>query len=311
MPPTPLNPTSVRVIDPILSTVVQGYQSNERVGRYLFPSVPVSVAGGQVLTFGKEAFRLYNARRAPGGATKRIEFGYLGAPYALVQDALEAKVPREFLRDAAQVPGIDLAKSAVNLVMDAATLSLENEQARIATNTANYDANHKLTLAGGDKWSADTGKPLNNIGDGIEAVRKSTGKRPNVALLSAQAWTAAKSNPQVTERFKYTQSGPVTVAQFAQLIEVENVAVADSAYADDDDEFQDVWGNNVVLAFAPQKSAGIQQPSYGYTYTMLGNPLVEAPYYDNNTKSWVYGVGYERAAVLTGQLAGFLIQGPK
>ena len=36
--------------------------------------------------------------------------------------------------------------------------------------------------------------------------------------------------------------------------------------------------------------------------------MVEVPYYDNNAKSWIYGVGYERAPQLTGITAGFLIQ---
>ena len=145
---TPLNTAGARIIDPILSTHASGYRHPERVGNLLFPAVPVGVSGGQRLEFGKESFRLYNARRAPGSDTKRIQFGYAGKPFALTQEALEAAVPREWMRDASQVPGIDLAARAVNLVMNSVTLLLEYQQATIATTAANYDNDHKVTLAG-------------------------------------------------------------------------------------------------------------------------------------------------------------------
>ena len=72
--------------------------------------------------------------------------------------------------------------------------------------------------------------------------------------------------------------------------------------------FGDVWGKDAVLAYAPRSSSGLEEPSFGYTYTMLQNPFVEAPYWDGNKKSWIYGVTYERAPVLTGMAAGFVIK---
>ena len=98
--------SQVRVVDPILTTHARGYKHADRVGGLLFPTVDVTVSAGKVIEFGKESFMLYNARRAPGGATKQVDFGYLGKPYELVQDSLDGKVPREFERDAAAVPGI-------------------------------------------------------------------------------------------------------------------------------------------------------------------------------------------------------------
>ena len=71
-----LSTAGVRVIDPILSNVVQGYSNMDLVGKNLFPNVPVFASGGQIIEFGKEAFKLYNARRAPGGKTSRIQMGY-------------------------------------------------------------------------------------------------------------------------------------------------------------------------------------------------------------------------------------------
>ena len=78
----PVSNAGARVIDPILTTVAQGYNSPDYVGAQLFPEVPVAASGGQIIEFGREAFQLYNSRRSPGGSTREIQFGYLGRPFA-------------------------------------------------------------------------------------------------------------------------------------------------------------------------------------------------------------------------------------
>ena len=305
-----MNPGQVRVVDPILSTVAQGYRNAAFVGGFLFPRVGVTVSGGRILTFGKESFQAYNLRRAPGAATTRIGFGYAGERYALVQDAVEVPVPREHMRDAAQVPGVDLGTRATNTGMQVVTKALEAEQASIALNASNYDSDHKVTLSGGTKWSAETGTPSADVETAKEAIRASTGMYPNVVLLSALAFKAAKNNPKVVERFKYVSKDSITAEMLASLWEVERVVVGRAVTASDAGAFSDIWGNNAVVAYAPQQPSGMEEPSYGYTYTMEGHPLVEQPYWDNGAKSWIYGVTMERAPVLAGMAAGYLIQNP-
>ena len=95
----PMSPSQTRVIDPILSTVAQGYQHQEHVGRFLFPRVPVPSPSGKIIEFGMESFKLYNTKRARGSNTKRITFGYEGKPYSLTEDSLEALVDFKDLRD--------------------------------------------------------------------------------------------------------------------------------------------------------------------------------------------------------------------
>lgn len=308
---TGMTNAQVRIVDPVLSAVAHGYTNAEFVGGILFPRISVGQRGGQVLEFGKEAFRAYNIRRAPGGPTRRIQYGYLGKAFALIQDAVEAVVPIEHMNEAAVAqPGVDLSAGAVRLTMDVTLKSLEVEQAGIATGAANYDNNHKVTLSGGDKWSADTGNPTKDIEEGKEAVRATTGKRANVCILSAQAYMAARTNPKIMEHFSKTTDEPVTAAMLSKLWEVQ-VAVGDAITADDNDVFTDIWGNNAVLAYVPTANRSQGTPSFGYTYTLNGHPIVEQGYYDRNTKSWIHGVTMERAPVLTGMGAGFLIQNPK
>ncbi|MEO5341066.1 MAG: major capsid protein [Magnetococcus sp. MYC-9] len=305
-----MSSSQIRVLDPVLTEVAQGFRHEEHVGLTLFPRVMVQSSGGQVLEFGKESFKLYQARRAPGSATRRVQFGYLGRSFALVQDALEGQVPREYLRDAARIPGVELGQRAVRGTLRALSLTLEYDQARLATTASHYDSNHKLSLTGTDKWSDAGSDPSGDINTGKEAVRASVGVYPNTLLLSAQAFNALKEHPKVVDRFKYTSRDSVTPEMLAALWDLQRVVVGKAVAFDDVGNDLDIWGNNAVLAYVPANSSGMEDPSFGYTYTMQGHPLVEKPYYENNAKSWIYPVTYERLPVLTGMLSGFLIQTP-
>ena len=125
------SPQQVRVIDPILTDFAHGYVHGERVGNFLFPPVPVSVSGGQVIQFGKESFRKQNFRRAPGASKKRVSFGYKGDPYSLYQDAFEVPVPYEHMRDSNVVPGIDHGRQATMFAMDSGSHPDDGTQKRL------------------------------------------------------------------------------------------------------------------------------------------------------------------------------------
>lgn len=300
----------VRVVDPILSNVARGYKNSELVGMHLFPYVGVSQRGGKVLEFGKESFKLYATGRTPGANTKRVNFGHSGVPYALEQHALEGVVPFEHQEEAAAVPGIDMGQGAVISTQDIIALRLEKAQSDIARNAANYSANNKITLAGVDQWSAyATSNPSQDIRDAIESVRSQTGKRPNVVLLGAKVFASLQEHPLILDRTKFTSKDSITADILAGLWNVQKVVVGDSIYADDNDAIQDVWGNDVVLAYTQIGTvANRGLPSYGYTYRLSNYPIVEQPYYDRNSKSWIYPVTDEVSPVMAGPLAGFVIK---
>jgi len=310
-----MNLGQVRIANPILTTHVQGYRHPEYVGYALFPPVPVDAYAGQVIEFGKESFVKYNLRRAPGGPTARVSFGYAGKNYALVQDSAEAGVPVEHQEEAEAVPGLDLGRGAVNVTMRAIQLSLEVDQAALATNDALYGANFKTTLAGATKWSHADGKPVTDIRAGADQIRKGTGVRPNTLLLSADAWTAMQLNPQM--KSYYTNSdGPLTLEMAKRVLEVQKIVVGEGIYAPAvGADTVDIWGNNAILAYVANPSGAetpdMGNPSFGYTYVKRGHPFAAEPRWDGGTKSWLYGTTMARAPVLSGITAAFLFKNPK
>lgn len=308
-----ITPSQARVVDPVLSSIAQGYHNNEMVGGFLFPIAPVGLRGGNVLTFGKEGFMLYATQRAPGENTKRVSFGYAGAPYALADFSLEGLVPVEIEQEASNGPGIDMGAGAINEVSDIMALRLEKQQADIARNAALYGANNKLTLSGTSQWS-DFGAisdPVAVIEAGKDAVRAATGKRPNTAVIGAAVMSKLKQHPKIVERLKYTGRDVATPELLASLFGLERVVVGDSIYSNDaGTAFSDVWGKDVVLAYTKLGTVASRgTPSYGYTYQLNGYPLVEEPYFDRSAKSWVYPVTRSEAPVMAAAGAGFLISG--
>lgn len=302
-----------RVINPVLSRILLGYRNSDLVGDALFPRVNTPVAAGKIIEFGRESFILYNTTRSPGAATKRISFGHQGNDYALENHSLEAVVPREYLRDANIVPNIDLAARASKIVMNSMLLAVEYAQAVLATTAGNYGSSNKVALSGVAKWSDDACNPKTSINAAREAVRSAIGMYPNVLFLSAQAFSALRENPYVVERFKYVSKDSITAEMLAALFDFEKCVVGKAVTAVETSSgvtMSDVWGNNAVVAYVPSNPMGMEQPSFGYTYVLDGHPLVEQPYWDNNSKSWIYGVSFERKPVLTGITSGYLIQTP-
>lgn len=306
-----LTPSQARVIDPILSTVAQGYKNAELIGFNLFPVVPVGTRGGKIITFGKEDFALYNTARAPGANTKRVQFGYSGVPFALESHSLEGMVPVELLQEGQAVPGINQGTVAVYKTQNIIFSRLEYAQAMLAMTAGNYPAGNKITLAGTSQWSdltSGVSDPIKDIEVAKEAVRKQIGRRPNTIVMGAAVFAMLKMHPKVVERMKYTGRDVATPELLAALFDVKRVVVGEAVYTDNAGAMNDMWGKGVVVAYTDMSGvADAGSPTFGYTYRLQGYPLVEQPYPERNSKSWIYPVTDEVAPVIAGASAGYLI----
>ena len=306
-----MTPSGARIVDPVLSTIAQGYQNSAMVAQALFPQVAVPTRGGNIVTFGKEDFMLYASARAPGTNTKRVQFGYSGSTYALVDYGLEGQVPIEVLQDGMNGPGIDHAAMAIRKVSNIMALRLEKQAADLATTAGSYAAGNKTTLSGTAQWSDYTGtsQPIQNIETAKEAVRAATGKRANTVVMGALVMAKLRQHPVIVDRMKYTGRDVATPEILAALMGVDRVLVGDAIYSNDaGTAFTDVWGKFCVVAYTDTASvADMGAPSYGYTYMLNGYPQAEEPYFDRNTKSWVYPVTRAESPVLASASAGYLI----
>lgn len=305
-----MNRSQVRVVDPILSAVASGYKNAAYVGTTLMPIISCPKSGIRLMKFGKEAFIKYNMRRAPGGKTATVQYGYASDPVALVQDALNGKVPREWLRDSEDIPGVNLGTSAVRTVMNTLHLGLEIEIAEIAVDANNYGANNKVALSGTDMWSDSNSKLKKQMNTYKEAIRSKIGVYPNKMVLTPSDFNALDEHPEIRDQFKFTSSESITPEMIARFFDLESVVVGKSVWTPDETtEMSDCWSSTVLAYVPPEGERSMGVPSYGYTYVLDQHPLVEEAYFDKDTKSWIYPAEFERRPYQTGMEAGFLIQG--
>ena len=305
-----MTPSQARVIDPILTEVARGYRSNKAaIANILFPIVTVFSRGGKILTFSPDDFKLVSTVRAPGTATKRVQFGYAGEDYALVDHRLEALTPAEIQEEGLAVPGLDNIAMSIAKVQNVMALEREYQASVIARNDANYGSNNKETLSGTGQWSDPASDPIADVNEAKEAIRQQTGEKPNVLTLGPKVLTALRNHPKLLDRLSTSSDRlPASIQQLQALFELDQVVEGAAVYHDGT-QFQDVWGKDAILAYtAPASMQEMGSPNYGYTYQLSGRPMVEQGYEDRNHNSWVNPVTDARKPVLAGAAAGFIFK---
>lgn len=307
-----MNTAQARVIDPILTEVARGFESQlPLVADVLFPRVPVNQRAGTIITFGREQFQVINTRRAPGADTRNIQVGYGSEKFSLVDNRLMGLVPVELLEEASAVPGIDLAAATIRVVQGKMELEREVAAAALARAPGAYAAGNRATLAAADRWSTPaTSNPFAVIEVAKEAVRAKIGRRPNVMELGPKVLSALRTHPMVLDKMSTSSDRvPATLAQLQALFEIERI-VEGQAIQDVNGTFVDVWGNDAILAYvAPRTLQEMGSQNFGYTYQLRSRPMVEQAYWDNSKASWMYPVCDASQTVLTSADSGYLITG--
>ena len=305
-----MTPSQARVIDPILTEVARGYRSpKSAIANVLFPIVTVNARGGKIISFGPDDFKLVSTVRAPGSNTKRVQFGYAGADYSLVDYRLEALTPYEIQEEGAAVPGIDVIGMSIRKVENVMALEREHQASVLARDAANYASTNKETLSGSAQWSHVDSNPIADILEAKEAIRQQIGERPNVMTLGPTVLTALRNHPKILDRLSTSADRPpASMAQLMALFELSQIVEGEAVYHDGT-QFQDVWGKDAILAYTtPASLAEMGSPSYGYTYQLSGRPVVEEGYEDRNANSWINPVADARKPVLAGASAGFIFK---
>lgn len=308
--------------NPILTSLMLGLGQGTMIAEKLFPRLPQALSSVQLAQLGDERLRRYNTRRAPGAATKRVNIKYDGKTYTIDQHSIEVPLPRELLREADESRKLnvgnylDISRIAMVTANDILGLGYELDVAELATTAGTYAAGHVLALAAGTKWSAVTGTPVTDIRAASDVIRKKIGKRPNKLTLSADAFSAITGNPEVKGYLPNTNLGPANIEQLKTILNVAEIEVGDAVWIDEADVGQDVWGNNAILAYVPKiggngSDISLAEPGFGFTNVLEGHPFAETPYYENSSKSWVYGATFERRPNVAYNTAAFLFTNPK
>ena len=294
---------NLRVVDPVLTTLARGYKNNELVGDKLFPFVTVDKEAGKIPEFGKEAFRIYNTKRAPRANTNMIN------PEArniinFVMDEHDVGYPIDYREKAEDM--FNAEKHATNVTSEIIRLRHEYESAMVSQNLSSYPTGNKITLAGTDQFTDSSSDPIGVVEDGKKAVSDKIGRDPNTMIIGDPAFRTLKNHQQLLDRIKYSMKGVVTLDLMKEIFEIEKIFVGSAVYADDNGNFVKLWNDNIILAYVPDKIENVEEPTFGLTPRKRGYPKIDK-YFKNGGKVEVVRNTDFWTVLLVGVIAGYLI----
>ncbi|NUN13487.1 MAG: major capsid protein [Myxococcales bacterium] len=296
-----------RIVDPVLTTIAQGYQQADLVAHRLLPNIPHDKEGGKIPRYDKSAFKEYNTTRAIRTNSVRVDLGHDSIPFVMEEESIEVPTDEREREDSA----LDTDEVATKTAQGIINLTHERKVASLVTATASYGAGSYVNVAADDRWSnypSATSLPVVAIDDAKEVIRGKVGRYPNVLVIGPKVFKALKSHPTIIDRIKYSQKGVITEELLATIFDVDEVWVGKAIKSSDAGTMSDVWGNDAVLAVVPKDNKGLGVPAFGYTLHKKGRPLVET-YFDPGAKSKIVVASDIFAAVITASEAGYLFKG--
>lgn len=302
------NLAALRVQDPVLTKLAQGYHNLELIGEVLMPTVEIDKEAGKIPKFGRLAFRLPSTVRNLRGTSNRLDPEDITAiDVALEEHDVEYAIDYREENEAI----FSLRQFALNTTQDVIALGREKEVATLALDENKYDSGNKVTLSGTSKITSKQADIFAMFDTGIRAVKRAIGRKPNVCVIGGDVWAALKEHPAVIEKLKYSQVAIVTPEVFGKLIGIDTVKIGEAVY-EESNQLKDIWSDAIVLAYVAPRSTErkgtVYEPSYGYTVRRQGGLFVDT-YKENGGKLEVIRTTDIHKPHLLGASAGYLIKG--
>ena len=302
------NLAALRVQDPVLTKLAQGYHNLELIGEVLMPTVEIDKEAGKIPKFGRLAFRLPSTVRNLRGTSNRLDPEDITAiDVALEEHDVEYAIDYREENEAI----FSLRQFALNTTQDVIALGREKEVATLALDESKYDSGNKVTLSGTSKITSKQADIFAMFDTGIRAVKRAIGRKPNVCVIAGDVWAALKEHPAVIEKLKYSQVAIVTPEVFGKLIGIDTVKIGEAVY-EESNQLKDIWSDAIVLAYVAPRSTErkgtVYEPSYGYTVRRQGGLFVDT-YKENGGKLEVIRTTDIHKPHLLGASAGSLIKG--
>lgn len=302
------NLAALRVQDPVLTKLAQGYHNLELIGEVLMPTVEIDKEAGKIPKFGRLAFRLPSTVRNLRGTSNRLDPEDITAiDVALEEHDVEYAIDYREENEAI----FSLRQFALNTTQDVIALGREKEVATLALDESKYDSGNKIALSGTSKITSKDADIFGMFDIGIRAVKRAIGRKPNVCVIAGDVWAALKEHPAVIEKLKYSQVAIVTPEVFGKLIGIDTVKIGEAVY-EESNQLKDIWSDAIVLAYVAPRSTErkgtVYEPSYGYTVRRQGGLFVDT-YKENGGKLEVIRTTDIHKPHLLGASAGYLIKG--
>ena len=300
----------LRMVDPVLTTVAQGYSNAAMISEKLFPSVSVSKLKGKIPVFGRDSFVIRESERAVRAQSNRIPPTDLSlVEFETAEHDIEIAV--DYLEEEESHNYYSYEQRVTKDLMDILMIEKEKEAADLAQDTANFAADLKEEVEAGDAWDDYTNSidPVAVVSDAAVSIRSRIARNPNTVILGDAVYQTLIHHPKIKERIKYSSVDSVNKDLLSRLFDIPNLYIGSAVYSNDGENFSDVWADNVILAYVDRNEKQKRSefnPSYGYTFRRDGKPEVDT-YFENGGKIKVIRNTDNYVVKVTASDAAFLI----
>ena len=277
----------LRMVDPVLTTVAQGYSNASMIAEALFPIVSVPKIKGKIPIFGRDAFIVRDTSRAIRAQSNRIPpsdvdlvtFETRERDVETSIDYIEEEESPDFFRYEQK-----LAKQLVDIL----ELGREKEIADYVQNISNYPIGLVKQITSQEAFDnyTLTIDPIAIIRLCMTAVRTRIGKYPNTMVMGDEVFQALLQHPKILDRIKYSGVSKANSQILGELTDISDISIGLGVYSTDGASFTDIWRDNIILAYVDKNdkiSRSEFNPSFGYIFQREGKPEIDT-YYENGGK---------------------------
>ena len=292
-------------INAYLSEVARGYGNNSFIAENLFPIIDSEKEKIDIFQFNKEAFQLYDTERAIRANSNVISpKGFSKHTATLTEHDLAYPID---YREEDEAEKVKLQLHATNVVTEGLKLKLEKQCADLAQDPKNYATENKIALSGTSQFTDKDSDPIKVVNDGKDAVCGKIGKDPNTLVMGQEVWQALKQNTSLKNLIASSSNKIITLDLLKEFFEIENIVVGRSIYADANNNFARVWGNNIILAYVPKLTSRTEyDPSFGYTVRKKDALQIDEYQKEGNKVKYIRATDIY-TPFLVGAEAGYLI----
>lgn len=292
-------------INAYLSEVARGYGNNSFIAENLFPIIDSEKEKIDIFQFNKEAFQLYDTERAIRANSNVISpKGFSKHTATLAEHDLAYPID---YREEDEAEKVKLQLHATNVVTEGLKLKLEKQCADLAQDPKNYATENKIALSGTSQFTNEASDPLKVVNAGKDAVCGKIGKDPNTLVMGQEVWQALKQNSNLKKLIASSSNKIITLDLLKEFFEIENIVVGRSIYADANNNFARVWGNNIILAYVPKLTSRTEyDPSFGYTVRKKDALQIDEYQKEGNKVKYIRATDIY-TPFLVGAEAGYLI----
>ena len=166
-------------------------------------------------------------RRAPKSARSRSSFAPKSRSWSLEEHSHEEAV--DYRDKRTYGTWFDAEEKATKRVRAVLESSKEQALAEALFNPTAFPLTGATGLTVANEWDDPTnGRPITDIGVGIEEKRKLLGLQPWSLLITYATWQSLSLNEQILDRLKYTSApaGLLDVGELTRALGVNNIRVA-------------------------------------------------------------------------------------